>query len=158
MAASTSQLHVDRSTWKALLELATKEVFDMMVNSTVEASEPDAGHRPEFTAMVGLAGQICGVLSIRCATKTAALMASKMLGLPLDQADQECWDAAAEVCNMVAGNFKSKLSGGSHCMLSVPTVIIGADYEMRSMADGETIEAWMSFEGHPLWIVLELHS
>jgi chemotaxis protein CheX len=86
-------------------------------------------------------------------------MASRMLEMPIEEVDQERWDAAAEVCNMIAGNFKSKLSGGgSHCLLSVPTVVTGADYQVKSMVDGDTVQAWMRFDGKPLWIVLELHS
>lgn len=157
--ASTSQTQIDRSTWKPLLELATKEVFELMVNTVIERCEAASGFNPEFTAMVGLAGQLCGVLTVRCSTETASQMASKMLGIPPDEADQDRWDAAAEVCNMIAGNFKAKLSGvGSNTMLSVPTVITGADYQMKALADGESLEAWLSFEGRPLWIVLELHA
>ena len=159
MASATSQPRTDRSTWRSVLELATMEVFELMVNSPVEKAEPAKGYVPDFTAMVGLAGQICGVLSVHCSAKSAALMASKMLGISPEEADTERWDAAAEICNMIAGNFKSKLSGvGGHCMLSVPTVVTGADYKMKSMANGEIVETWMRFEDNPLWIVLELHS
>jgi len=159
MSTVSPQTHTDRSTWQSVLELATREVFELMVNSPIDSSKPEPGYVPDFTAMVGLAGQICGVLSVRCSVGTASLMASRMLEIPIEEVDQERWDAAAEVCNMIAGNFKSKLSGaGSHCLLSVPTIVTGADYKVKSMADGETVQAWMLFEGNPLWIVLELHS
>jgi len=109
--------------------------------------------------MIGLAGHLTGVLSVRCSSSTAAVMASKMLGIPQEQADEERWDAAAEVCNMIAGNFKSKLSGsGNQCMLSVPTVITGNDYQTHSMTDGESIESWMHFDGNNICVSLELHS
>ena len=112
----------------------------------------------EFTAMVGMAGAICGVFTIRCSEYAASAIASKMLGISIEDASQEKWDAMGEVCNMVAGNFKSKLAGGGeNCMLSVPTVITGADYQLRSLADGETIELCLQFDDEPLWFSLELH-
>ena len=82
-------------------------------------------------------------------------MASKMLGMPPEEVDNDSWDALGEIANMIAGNFKGKLSGvGNHCMLSVPTIIVGSDYETRSMAAANMIEAIFDFEqtpalGHP---------
>ena len=85
-------------------------------------------------------------------------MASKMLGMPPEEVDNDSWDALGEIANMIAGNFKGKLSGvGNHCMLSVPTIIVGSDYETRSMAAANMIEAIFEFEQTPLWVTLELH-
>jgi chemotaxis protein CheX len=109
--------------------------------------------------MVGLAGQLCGVRTLRCSFATASLMASKMRGVDLPQAGQELWDGTGEICNLVARNFKNQLTGLSDkCMLSVPTVISGGDYMFHSLADAGTIEIMMTFEGQPLVIALEVHS
>ena len=158
-ALSTNAPQV-RENWQALLELATCEVFEMMVGSELkriaETEEPVVS---EFTAMVGLAGSLCGVLSLRCSAESAGLIASKMLGIAPGEAQQESWDAIGEVCNMIAGNFKAKLAGmGNHCMLSVPTIITGGDYRLHSLADGGTVEVILEFEKSLLWITLELHS
>ncbi len=149
-----------RDNWQALLELATSEVFEMMVGSRLRRStDAEATVVSEFTAMVGLAGSLCGVLSLRCSAESAGMIASKMLGIEAGEAQQESWDAIGEVCNMIAGNFKAKLSGmGNHCMLSVPTIITGGDYHMHSLADGGTVEVAFVFEDSLLWITLELHS
>jgi CheY-specific phosphatase CheX len=67
------------------------------------------------------------------------------------------WDAIGEVANMVAGNFKNKLTGmGDKCMLSVPTVISGEDYNFHSSADSTQLEVSFLFEGAPLLIALEI--
>lgn len=150
-----------QQTWQPLLELATREVFEIMLSTQLDNLTPVAPlGSSEFTAMVGLAGQLCGVFSIRTSAAAARNMASKMLGISPEEAGQESWDAIGEIANMVAGNFKAKLSGmGNHCMLSVPTVITGADYCMRSLADGEKIEAAFLFDGgEVVWVTLELHS
>ncbi len=149
----------DRPTWTPLLELSVREVFDIMLGTRLCPYEAPTDASPgEFTALVGLAGNLCGVLSIRCTNHAARIMAGKMLGVSPDQVDDDSWDALGEIANMIAGNFKGKLSGiGNHCMLSVPTIIVGTDYQTRSLAGGNTIEIVLNFEHRPLWVTLELH-
>ena len=149
-----------REGWLPLLQLSAAEVFEIMLGTKLEPVTEASSFPPcEITSMVGLAGQLCGVLTLRCSFATARLMASKMLGIDLPQAGQELWDATGEICNMVAGNFKSKLTGLSdRCMLSVPTVISGSDYMFHSLADAGTIEIMIMFEGQPIVVALEVHS
>ncbi len=158
-AASRSTVAFDRTSWTQLLEFSACEVFDIMLGTRLHAYTPSSVRDDdEFTALVGLAGSLCGVLSIRCANHSARLMASKMLGMPPEEVDNDSWDALGEVANMIAGNFKGKLSGiGNHCMLSVPTIIVGSDYRTRSLAGGKTLEAVFDFDSKPLWVTLEFH-
>lgn len=152
--------HGHHENWIPLLEMATREVFDLMLSCqlTVPANPPDDSAL-DVTSMVGLAGQLCGVLNVRCSGGAAGLMASKMLGVDLDKVGPEVSDALGEVCNMVAGNFKNKISGlAEGCMLSPPTVITGSDYAVHPMADSPAIEVRLLFEGMPLLISLQLHS
>ncbi|HTR66416.1 MAG TPA: chemotaxis protein CheX [Terriglobales bacterium] len=145
--------------WLPLLEVACREVFEIMMGCKLESQGDLARPEFEFTAMVGLAGQLCGVLTLRCSAKSATLMASKMLGVDPTQADEQMWDALGEICNMIAGNFKNKLTGmGDRCMLSVPTVITGADYSFHALADGGPLEALFLFEGVPILVSLEIHT
>lgn len=145
--------------WRPMLELAAREVFEIMLGCKLEPQTDELPVTGEFTAMVGLAGQVCGLLSLRCGSQSAALMASKMLGVEVKQEDQQMWDAIGEVANMIAGNFKNKLAGlADGCMLSVPTVITGSDYNCRSMADSAPLEVAFRFEGEPVLVALELHS
>jgi chemotaxis protein CheX len=149
----------DRDIWTPILALSTREVFQIMLGSRLQAhesaGEPD---KREFTALVGLAGSICGVLCLRCSDAAARNMAAKMLGMPAEEVGSDSWDALGEIANMIAGNFKAKLSGaGDRCMLSVPTVIVGTDYATHSLSGGETIEVVLEFEGQALWVTLELH-
>jgi len=147
-----------RENWAALLELATREVFELMLacQLTVPASADESPL--DVTAMVGLAGQLCGVLSVRCSGKAAAFMTSKMLGVPLDKVGSEVTDALGEVCNMVAGNFKNKIPGlAEGCMLSPPTVITGSDYTLRSQADSPALQIRLLLEGMLIVISLQVH-
>jgi chemotaxis protein CheX len=145
--------------WIPLLETATREVFELMLGSqlTSPSADQESGH--DVTAMVGLAGQLCGVLSVRCDRKAAALMTSKMLGVELDKVGPEVSDAFGEVCNMVAGNFKNKIAGlAEGCMLSPPTVITGSDYILHSLGESPGLEISLLFEHMPLVVSLQIHS
>jgi chemotaxis protein CheX len=149
------------SSWALLLEVGAKEVFQIMLQSELK-NLPHAEDQPvsgDVTAMIGLAGALCGVMTIRCDSRTAEKMAGRMLGSvgPVNPNDMP--DAIAEICNMVAGNFKSKINQlAENCLLSVPTVIRGHDYEMVTVADGEHILIGLSYDSAPVWFCLAVHS
>lgn len=146
--------------WPLVLRDSVKEVFSMMVGS--EVMVPDQGDPAvvtEVTGMVGLAGELCGVLSLRCSKGCASKIASRMLGVSIAEAASHMSDAIGEICNMVAGNFKAKLDGmQDKCMLSVPTIIMGGDYQLFSVAVGDRIELPFLFDGEAVWIGLEVRS
>ncbi|MGB8013230.1 MAG: chemotaxis protein CheX [Terriglobales bacterium] len=143
--------------WRPIMNEAAKEVFSLMVGSPL--TPPLAGEVPEIaevTGMVGLAGELCGILTIRCSASSAKKIASLMLGLADNEAAEQQNDAVGEICNMVAGNFKAKINGlGDNCMLSVPTVISGDNYTTHSLAIGSRMEVPLLFEGEPVWFSLE---
>lgn len=143
--------------WMPILELAIEEVFEIMLGCRVKpVKESGALVKSEFTAMVGLAGALCGILTICCSAETAREIARCMLGDAVDSEDQVL-DALGEVCNMVAGNFKNKLAGtDERCMLSVPSVVSGGEYTFHSLADGNAIETVLIFQGAPVAARLQL--
>jgi chemotaxis protein CheX len=95
---------------------------------------------------------------VSCDAKTAAQIAKSMLG-DTAQSMEEVGDALGEICNMIAGNFKNKLAGtDERCMLSVPTVVSGEEYSFHSLADGNSVETVLLFEGAPVAVRLQLQS
>jgi chemotaxis protein CheX len=148
-----------REYWTPLLELSAQEVFGLMLGDKLEsASEPAVVESLDVTSMVGLAGSLCGLLTLRCSSHSAALMATKMLGADAASAKGQMEDAVGEVCNMVAGNFKNKLSGiADSCKLSVPTVITGSNYNLCTLANDCTMEVNVLFHGSPVVILLQLN-
>jgi chemotaxis protein CheX len=148
-----------REEWGPLMKVAAREVFELMLGSTLTTQETVAEGGLSITSMVGLAGKLCGVMSVRCGPEAAMKMTSRMLGVDVNHAGPEMSDALGEVCNMVAGNFKNKISSlGDGCMLSVPTVIIGSDYSVRSLADSPAVQVSFLFENLPIVISLQMHS
>ena len=154
---------VGREHWLPTLQLATQEVFDLMLACPLEIPaeapcESLTKNGLDITSMVGLAGQLCGILTVRCSSKSGVRMVSRMLGIDAEDAGPEVWDAVGEICNMVAGNFKNKIAGlGDGCMLSVPTVITGTEYSLHSMVNDE-IHTVLLFEGEPIFLSLEVHN
>ena len=160
MSTDTSFITRSREeNWLPVLELAVEEVFEIMLGCRVKPVTPPAQvPKAEFTAMVGLTGALCGVVTVRCSAKTAAQVAKAMLGDVADSEEQVV-DALGEICNMIAGNFKNKLAGtDARCMLSVPTVVSGGQYTYHSMADGNFMETVLMFEGAPVAVRLQLQA
>lgn len=149
---------VGRELWLPILQQAIREVFELMLAYSLEVpTVPPADQGLDITAIVGLAGELSGILTVRCSTQTAARMAARMLGTDLETAGPEKWDAMGEICNLVAGNFKHKIPGlGDRCMLSPPMVISGAQYSIHAMIEDE-LHSVLLFEGEPLVVCLEIH-
>ena len=148
-----------RQYWPPLLELSAQEVFGLMLGEKLEsAAEPVAIDSLDVTAMVGLAGSLCGLLTLRCNSECAARIATRMLGADVAGTRGQVEDAIGEVCNMVAGNFKNKLSGMSDsCKLSVPTVITGSNYNLCTPTSDYSLEVCILFHENPVVISLQLN-
>jgi|ERR1700678_643495 chemotaxis protein CheX len=160
--ASANPVHAPENShkdWLPTLELATREVFETMLASQLTSSAAAPADSLDVTAMVGLAGMLCGMISIRCQSKAAALIASKMLGIDPDKVGPEVADALGEVCNMVAGNFKNKVPGmGDGCMLSLPTVVTGGNYAVYSEPGSPRLAVNQLFESMPLVVTLHIQA
>ena len=147
----------DYQNWVPVMDLAIREVFDLMMGCQLTAPEIPINGSFDTTSMIGFPGKVRGIMTFSCGAKAAMLMASKMLAAPATEVTREVLDALGEVCNMVAGNFKNKVpSMGEGCMLSVPTVITGKNYSMHSLADTAALEVRLSFEGMPIVISLRI--
>jgi chemotaxis protein CheX len=144
--------------WIPLLEAAAREVFELMVGSSLTAAETSFREALDVTSMIGLAGELRGVLILRCSRNSGALMAAKMLGKEPGETCPELADALGEIANMIAGNFKNKIPGlADGCMLTVPTVIIGNDYNLQSLTIFDTLDLRLLFENKPIAISLAIH-
>ena len=151
--------HALHEQWIPMLEIAAREVFELMLGCQLAPASADVELPANVTSMVGLAGQLCGVLSIRCSEESATTMASRMLGVEPDKVGADLADALGEVANMLAGNLKNKITGfGAGFMLSGPRVNLGPDYHVHSPADSETIEIRLLFENKLILICLSIHA
>lgn len=143
--------------WGVLLEQSAREVFGLMLGTDLGLDDGNAAADDcSVTAFVGIAGDIRGVICLITSHEAVQKMASAMLHTPPKVPDSVAWDAFGEICNMVGGSFKGKLAGAyPHCVLSLPTVVNGADYNIHVLDYGLTAEARFTFEGHLFRILLE---
>jgi chemotaxis protein CheX len=163
LATATKRVPLDPA-WKSVLDCASVEVFEMMAGArltpyVVPAVQPGAEAVPleesGMTAMVGLAGALCGMITIRCPSDTAIKLASKMAGDEAAKDPNIVGDAMGELCNMVAGNFKAKITSlADHWMLSVPIVISGDNYVMQAAEPSEALQVALNLDNSPIWISL----
>ena len=143
--------------WAASLAKAAEEVFSMMVGVTLEPVENSASaFMPQVTGSVGIAGAFTAVFSLRCNCQTANSIASQMLGVPLEEASAQQNDAVGEICNMIAGDFKAKIGFADQCMLSVPTVISGRDYQLRSPGKVERLQLQLAYGNEKVEVFLDI--
>lgn len=112
----------------------------------------------QMTGVIGIAGQLRAMFSLRCSQKFALGIASQMLGISLDDpgAEKAAGDTVGEICNVVAGYFKAKVGFADKGSLSLPTIVIGKNYTIHSTTGCERLEVALSFESDPLRITLDV--
>lgn len=87
----------------------------------------------EVTVLVGLAGDVKGVVMLSMSTKTVLTMASRMAGEELTVMDELSKSAIAELTNVVSGRATAELEKlGFGCNISAPTVITGVGTEIST--------------------------
>ncbi|MEO8727137.1 MAG: chemotaxis protein CheX [Acidobacteriaceae bacterium] len=140
--------------WTLHLAASVREVFEMMLGTSVEFEE-QAETEFEVTALVGLAGALSGNFLLRCRRLGLERMGECMLGSAVGL--EESVDALGEVCNMLAGSWKRRIPElAERCMLSVPTVVLGSSYEVRSPDALELLEQQFVFCGEPVSLRLQV--
>ena len=149
---------LSESDWADLIENTTRGVFEMMLGTTVTRTQAAPPPDGDITAMVGLAGGLSGVLSVRCSLETANLLASKMLGVNTAEAESATRDALGEIANVVAGSLKTAVPGlEDACFLSTPTVVIGHNFKVYSLGNSSSTSVPLEVEGALVWFILDLH-
>ncbi|HTV56676.1 MAG TPA: chemotaxis protein CheX [Terriglobia bacterium] len=145
--------------WLQRMEAAANDVFASMLGVQIGQADFDSvSGSVDLTALVSLTGTPEGLLEISCHTASAARLAMLMLGSDGPESDDYAKDALGEICNMVAGGIKSRSSSSEdRCRLSVPAVISGKDYTVRTLKATDRHKLCLAFEGRPLQITLELY-
>lgn len=122
----------------------TETVFKSMVFMEVKGQKYE-GHisipNKHLTAMVGFAGAYMGLAAIHCSEGFARVVGGSMLSMDADQlTDEDVRDALGEIANMIAGHYKARLAESVHTQeqvfeQSVPSVILGDDFETHAVTD-----------------------
>ena len=109
---------------------ATLEVFASMIFIDIEpqpaTEEPVESLTPNISSLIGLAGDMKGILGIHCPEKVALEITSAMLGMEVDELGEDAKDAIGEIANMVAGGLKVSMTEKEKKIeIALPTTVIG---------------------------------
>lgn len=105
-------------------------IYKSMANMTPQRAEESSEFLP-VAAMVGLTNETTRMAVIVRMTEALALKtAASMLGETSMSWGPEAEDAVAEMANIIAGNLKPHIAPG--LSLSLPTVVRGSDYTIRT--------------------------
>ena len=147
-----SSLQIDPVLLDAVIN-GTREGLEMtgLTPPPVGASRFVTSGRP-ISIMVGMVGNTNGTCTISVSEKAMLHMASKLMGEERTSIDSEVVDAMGEIGNMVAGRIKELLHGTHFQMsnISVPSVIMGLNYNVYYARGMHTVSVDFELEGLPI--------
>jgi chemotaxis protein CheX len=102
------------------LDEAVAEVFEMMLGRRCLPDYTCTGDEPGHSASVTFSGTMRGKCAVSLDLETASLLTAELMG---DGTEDLSADTVSELCNMIAGRWKSTLHNDhANCSLSTPTV------------------------------------
>jgi chemotaxis protein CheX len=118
---------------------ATLEVFASMIFIEIEpethSDREAAAIESNMYSLIGLAGDLKGVLAIQCPSKVAMGITGAMLGMEVTELGEDAKDAIGEIANMVAGGLKEALAAsGKKIELAIPTTVIGTSIRTSGLS------------------------
>ena len=123
---------------------ATEEIFASMIFLELTQGEPLDEGREELgchvSATIGLSGDFNAMLGIHCPAPVGLAIGGAMLGMELDEIDEDTRDALGEIANMLAGGVKEAFAQeGVNLMLALPTTIVGDSYRISAPSGSNRI-------------------
>ena len=144
----------DQAQWIAHLDDAVAEVFELMLQLRCSVVDRCAAIEAGISATIVFSGTLEGQCVVRVSGAGADRLADALLGAEGDWDEEMIDDAVGELCNMIAGGWKSRLGApASVCHLSVPAVSHGL---APSRLGHSATRRFYGFDGAVLEVTLEL--
>jgi CheY-specific phosphatase CheX len=95
----------------------------------------------ELSVLVGLHGKRNGNMTLNLSERTAMFLASNLLGMDINEMNEDTIDAICEIGNMVAGKFHTLLHHTPYRFdgISLPALIFGANYNLYHLKNIVTV-------------------
>lgn len=94
----------------------------------------------DVSAIIGVTGDAVGSLAISFSEECICNIAGKMLGETFPEANQEVFDAAGEITNMVSGVARSQLEKiGLKIFAAIPSIIYGKGHTFQHILKAPSI-------------------
>ena len=148
----TTGLSIDNTLLKCVIE-GTQSGLQMagVTPPPVGATRFYATHR-DISVIVGLCGGQNGTMTLNISTTAMLYLAGKMLFEEQTEVSEENFDAICEIGNMIAGCTKEALSSEGYDVqnISVPSLILGANYSVYYTRGIETVSVEFELEEIPV--------
>ena len=111
------------------------EVFSVMLDrECAPAAATGSPHADDLlSAWVLFSGSLEGTCAVHVESQCAGELAEQLMGAALEPGSDLPADTVGEICNMIAGSWKSRLAPEmAVCTLSAPTVATGLRHGERS--------------------------
>jgi len=110
---------------------ATMIFLDLSPGKSLGTGKEDLGCH--VSATIGLSGDFNAMLGIHCPASVGMAIGGAMLGMDLEEVDEDTKDALGEIANMLAGGLKESFSReGVSLLLALPTTVAGESYRISA--------------------------
>jgi CheY-specific phosphatase CheX len=135
-----------------IIEIA-QSIWETMFALPLEAgSGGTLGTDPAMTGAVQIDGAWEGAVMLQCPRVLADRLTSVLFQGDGTPTPDDVRDAMGELTNMLAGNVKALLAEPSR--ISLPTVALGADYELSVVGTEAVATVSFTCEGSPLTVTV----
>jgi flagellar motor switch protein FliN len=134
------------------------EFFDAMLSmelELVDKSDLEAADAPKHVGTVNFAGDVNGSLHLKVNGQFAYVIASNMMGIPLDEIEDEddVKDVIGEMTNIIAGNLKTAFcDSGLDCVISPPAITAGKNFKVSVLHMDRYERFTFKFEHHEITV------
>ena len=141
---------------------ATQEIFSSMIMLDVVPGEPFQRDVSKLlngiSGIIGLAGEVKGLLAIHLPNKAALEVTAAFLGMDVVEIDEDVCDAIGELANMLGGSMKAILDpGGSKVQISMPSAIHGEEYAVDCLTNAESVAVPFTFNEQTFMVELQIN-
>ncbi len=136
------------------LDSAVSEVFEMMLDRNCAPLDTEVDIDERITARIRFSGAITGECLVYASKSVAQIAAEALLGTASSPSDPMVDDAVGELCNMIAGGWKSKLDPNQAVsLISVPAITRDPLNDLASHP-GITYNRCYAFQGNVFGVSL----
>lgn len=169
---TTSLYHTSTVSTKKLIMSVDVNIINPFISATINALETMALCKPtrnkvylkendiltgDISAVMGVTGDVNGSIILSFTLGAACKAVGNMLGTEYTELNEEVKDGIQEICNLVAGQAKTELSGTKyHFTLGLPTSISGKNHEISHVKGVPCIVAEFDLEGHPFTVEVSI--
>lgn len=127
-----------------IITSTAKEIFATMIFLELSSEAPLTEGKEDLgcyvTAMIGLSGDFNAILGVHCPANVGMAIGGAMLGMELEEVDEDTKDALGEITNMLAGGLKEAFAAKeTDLLLAIPTTISGNSYKLTAPSGSNRI-------------------